>query len=680
MPGKLYALLVGIDDYPAPIPKLKGCLNDVAAMETLLRARVADGKFTSPELRLLRNAEATRDAIITGFREHLLLAQQEDVALFYFSGHGSQEKTPPMFLPLEPDGLDETLVCYDSREADKYDLADKEIAVLLNEIGRNASHIVVILDSCHSGSATRAAGQVTPEVRRAPKDDRPRPMESFLFSAAEAQALLAPVLSPAPPTRPAATGKSDWISALPENMIVMSACRADEEAKEYYVAGQNRGAFSYFLTDTIQRTGRSLTYRDLFKRAEAFVKNEVERQTPQVEASHPDQLEQTFLGGAIADNPRYFTLRYSKQYGWVMDGGAVNGILPPTDGEKTTLAIFPLGSETDALRDLSSALASAEVWEVQPHQSLVKVTTPDGKRLPPDSYRAIVTGLPVARLVVRLEGDAAGIERIQAEMTNSLYIREAAPEDVLAESSLRTTGETRVPVSTAQNARLGGHTIAANLRLVAQDNAFHLYRTAVAARLTEPIPGYDSLSARRTVGRLESIARWTLLSRLENPDSRLTGKVRLEVHRITGPPTKRTPGSEPTEPFPPDAEIRITYTPLRAGWKPPEVKIKLINDSAERLYVMLFCLSSDFGVRSWLIGGCERLEPDGQAGSELWARTQHGLAHSASVPEAPWRQGVTEDTALYKLIVCPGVSLLTSLLYRFLPDFTRTFPLVGAAS
>jgi uncharacterized caspase-like protein len=58
------------------------------------------------------NEEATCQAIIDGFRRHLCQAGSDDVALFYYSGHGSQEESPPEFWHLEPDRFNETLVCY----------------------------------------------------------------------------------------------------------------------------------------------------------------------------------------------------------------------------------------------------------------------------------------------------------------------------------------------------------------------------------------------------------------------------------------------------------------------------------------------------------------------------------------------------------------------------------------
>ena len=55
---------------------------------------------------------------------------------------------------------------------------EEQLAVLITEVARKNPHILVVLDSCHSGSATRAAEGT--EVRLTDQDPRQRPLESFL--------------------------------------------------------------------------------------------------------------------------------------------------------------------------------------------------------------------------------------------------------------------------------------------------------------------------------------------------------------------------------------------------------------------------------------------------------------------------------------------------------------------
>ena len=107
------------------------------------------------DIKLLINEQAIRENGIAGFRKHLQQASESDVALFYFSGHGSQEYAHEVFWNVEPDRLNETLVCYDSRALGGWDLADKELNFLIKEVSNNNAHVVVILDCAHSGSGTR---------------------------------------------------------------------------------------------------------------------------------------------------------------------------------------------------------------------------------------------------------------------------------------------------------------------------------------------------------------------------------------------------------------------------------------------------------------------------------------------------------------------------------------------
>src|ERR1039458_6196850 len=93
VPGTVYALVVGINNYPGSKP---------------LPPAWWDG-WQSP-LRV-----GTCLAVISGFSEHLGEAGAGDVAVFYFAGHGSYETVDERFWFLESSGRNQTLVCADSR-------------------------------------------------------------------------------------------------------------------------------------------------------------------------------------------------------------------------------------------------------------------------------------------------------------------------------------------------------------------------------------------------------------------------------------------------------------------------------------------------------------------------------------------------------------------------------------
>ena len=76
MARTVYSLLVGIDAYPDPVPRLSGCVNDVQAIGEMLHGQVA-GDGLRLELQTLTDGQATRQAVIDGFRAHLSRAGAE---------------------------------------------------------------------------------------------------------------------------------------------------------------------------------------------------------------------------------------------------------------------------------------------------------------------------------------------------------------------------------------------------------------------------------------------------------------------------------------------------------------------------------------------------------------------------------------------------------------------------
>ncbi|MDJ0515814.1 MAG: hypothetical protein QNJ74_05930 [Trichodesmium sp. MO_231.B1] len=75
---KIYALLVGIDQCApdSEVPTLKGCENDIKAIEAYLKDQIA-GEWELFEPRILTNEQATRQAIIDGFQEYLSLPSRK---------------------------------------------------------------------------------------------------------------------------------------------------------------------------------------------------------------------------------------------------------------------------------------------------------------------------------------------------------------------------------------------------------------------------------------------------------------------------------------------------------------------------------------------------------------------------------------------------------------------------
>jgi pimeloyl-ACP methyl ester carboxylesterase len=482
-------------------------------------------------------------------------------------------------------------------------LADKELAKLLAEVSEKNPHLIVVMDCCHSGSGTRNVMLQETGVRRVETDQRQRPLESFIFAAAEAETL---VSSRSPEQNP-----SGW--KLPQGRhVVMSACRDCEEAKEFYGDGQHRGAFSYFLMETLQKANGSLTYRDLFKRANAIVRGRVAAQSPQLEATQLAELDQPFLGGAIAFRPPYFTVSFSNQQGWAIDGGAVHGVQgPAANGETTLLALFPFDSPPEDLRQVAKAVAIAEVQSVLPQLSQLKVTSGADQLMTDTTYKAVVTSLPLPPLSVFLEGESEGISWVRQALSQS------GPE---GQPSLYVT-ETNVLA-------------AANFRVVARDHTYSIFRPADDRPLVAQVDNYALETALKVVQRLEHMARWQAIATLASPaDSRIPAnavQMQIEVNGVEQQAV----------------DLRLAYQYTNGSWAQPTFRLKLQNTWTEPLYCALLDLTERFSVSAELLpGGGVWLQP----GEEAWALD--GNLFYCSVPKELWQQGVTEYQDVLKLIV-----------------------------
>jgi hypothetical protein len=102
-------VLVGVDRYArADIPDLHGCENDVRLVWWLLRRYFG---VANVDIRVLLNDRATRDRILDRVGSTLAASEPGDLAVFYYSGHGSQVRDRDG--DELRDSLDEVLCPYD---------------------------------------------------------------------------------------------------------------------------------------------------------------------------------------------------------------------------------------------------------------------------------------------------------------------------------------------------------------------------------------------------------------------------------------------------------------------------------------------------------------------------------------------------------------------------------------
>ncbi|MBW4566220.1 MAG: caspase family protein [Mojavia pulchra JT2-VF2] len=613
MTNKIYALLVGIDEYDSNSislpPLLKGCVNDISAMEQYLKARVTQEGYKL-YLKTLKNQEATRAAIIHEFQNHLRQAKSSDTVLFYFSGHGSQEQSPEEFVNLGLNPLNETLVCYDSRTAESWDLADKELAKLIAELSENQPHISIILDCCHSGSGTRDTLQET-GVRLAAIDKRKRPVNSFIFKLEELNTLSVSGNSEAHP--------SGW--KIPRGRhILLSACQATQKAKEIDRDRQRRGAFSYYLLDTLHQAKGNLTYRDLLGRAKAIVSSQVIDQSPQLEVNSLNDENQFFLNGALAERTPYFMVSHDKQYGWVIDGGSIHGIQIPSGEETTSLALFPFDSHTEDLRHSSKSIGTAKVTQVLPSVSKVEITGIEDLAHQ-STFKAVITSLPLPPLGIYLEGDEEGvnfariaIQCMPPDNNPSIYVREEQNKD-------------------SKNIRY---------RLLCRNNQYVIARFQDDRPLVAQIDGYTLENSQKAIRRLEHIARWEVIAELGSSGNGLIKLDDVQMEFIFR-------NEKYNELFQQLKDMRVEYKETDGEIKDRGFQLKLTNNSNQTLYCALLDLGELFDIsnltNNFFGAGVVKLEPHETA----WALNQNHII--TEVPDKLWEQKVTEYADIFKLIV-----------------------------
>jgi hypothetical protein len=532
----LYALLVGIDRYPTK--PLTGCVNDVHAWRRYLEEWAGDEDRLS--LEVLVNEEATRQAILEGFRGGLGRAGERDTAFFCFSGHGSQEVAPEPWCQEEPGGLSETLVAVDSRVERGLDIADKELAVLIAEVARGGAHVAVLLDSCHSGTATRDPEDEIP-VRRMESSKWRRPAGSYWF---EGDASVPGELD----------GAGGW-RVLPSGPhVLLAACEDYQKAIECTMDGKRHGLFSYCLLDTLARLGPGRSYRDLFRQAQVRVQNCYPDQLPQAEGD----LERGFLGGGGVGSRARCSVRRREDGSWWLDAGAVHGMQVSTE-----LAILPLAA-ADA-EDVSVRLASVRVVEVEAASSRVEVLEGEvgGALL---AYPAVVTSLPLPPVRVALAGEDPRRRPLVEAVRESPYLalaKEGSDSD---------------------------------WQVVLEPNRWHLRRPGTGRDAVPPREdgGY---AAPEVVEALEHAARWQTVADLASPGSPLVDAVEMRL-------CAWAPGGseEGLRPLSNEGEVLLPYREVAGGGlAPPRFCVHLMNRSGAPVYYGLLGASEAFAIQ--VLGG-----------------------------------------------------------------------------
>ncbi|MEM9707652.1 MAG: caspase family protein [Pseudomonadota bacterium] len=213
-----FGLVIGIDEY-AFIPDLHGAVNDAEDIADALEELGAS-------VQLLRNGEATREAVLGAWEAVLDRAEPGDRLIVSYAGHGSNE--PEHRAGSERDGRDENflLAGFAPRGVSAGErIRDDEIADLLAR--RNDIDVIFIADACHAGTVTR---NLNPTLG---------------YRYVEAATMEADPLQPPP----APTGDH---SSGTNVALFLAAVNETEKVPEILIDGVARGALSYAFADALR--------------------------------------------------------------------------------------------------------------------------------------------------------------------------------------------------------------------------------------------------------------------------------------------------------------------------------------------------------------------------------------------------------------------------------------------
>jgi len=329
-----HALIIAVGDYPAETQWGKiSSANDVPLIHDAL---VSQG-FADKNIRLIQDSKATRQGILDALEQLLTEVKKGDIVVIHYSGHGQQIEDDNGD---EADGLDEAIVPYDATAYYKKDvywgqnhIRDDELEVVIAKfrakLGKDGQ-LLFILDSCHSGSATRGgkarggAGPLVSENWNENKYAQSRGntvAESGLFEEQAGVAGTAP-------------------------FVMISGASANQLNYEY----QGKGSLSYAFSKAMTSLGNQTSYRKMFADIVSEMQLIAPRQNPVIEGDVDYQL---FSGNYLAQQAYYEVKKIEDANTVTLAAGKFNGLF-----EGTTILLMPSGSTA---KDASKAIAKGEI-------------------------------------------------------------------------------------------------------------------------------------------------------------------------------------------------------------------------------------------------------------------------------------------------------------------------------
>lgn len=268
------ALVIGINTYEAPpeyhttkfnvrnAENLHGCVNDAKSISAVLNKRYG---FQNNYIDTLYNRTATRKAILSSLQKMYDSSREGDIAVLYYSGHGSHVKNS---LTTKFEKQDQTIVPSDTYVDSIHDIRGPELNRYFNLFVDKKVKLTVIFDCCESGALARGPNETKSKSRF---------LESEDWDALDAS------VYPAPEYRPGGY------------CMIMYASRSFEPAIEDSFDSVYHGAFTYSLLKAIGQLPINASANSVFQSARSILKNMPKPQEPLIGADTA-RLKETLFG------------------------------------------------------------------------------------------------------------------------------------------------------------------------------------------------------------------------------------------------------------------------------------------------------------------------------------------------------------------------------------------------
>lgn len=340
--AKKLALIIAVGDYPATSGWASiSSVNDVP----LIKNSLLQNGFLEEDITVLTNDKANKQGILDAIAKLQAKIEKGDIVVLHYSGHGQQIFDDNGD---EIDDKDEAIIPYDafasysgSYKGEKH-LRDDEIGNIItnlrNKLGKSGQ-LLVMLDSCHSGSATRGEKTRGGQPTFAPLDWKAKTNEKTKGSAMFEKATIDKDAAP---------------------FVMITGASADELNYEYQGFGSLSYAFSKAMTDL----GNDFSYRQLFSKISANMNVITPKQTPTVEGDVDYKL---FKGEYVAQQSYYEINKISKPDLLQLNAGKLNGLF-----DNTTVFVLPAGTSKI---DKSKIIATGTIANANFNSATIKLNS-----------------------------------------------------------------------------------------------------------------------------------------------------------------------------------------------------------------------------------------------------------------------------------------------------------------